>query len=58
MGINIDFELLLNSFLNNIRTEKYHDLYNEFNNFKKFYDFDINNINEFDTNIKINIIQK
>ena len=52
IGINIDFELLLNTFLNNIRQEKYDNLYSEFNNFKKFYDYDVKNNNDFDMDIK------
>lgn len=48
IGININFEVLLNTFLNNIRQEKYNNLYSEFNNFKKFYDYDVKHNNEFD----------
>ena len=36
MGFNL--ENVFNSFMNNIRNGKYNDLYQEYNNFKLFYD--------------------
>ena len=43
IGIDVDFELLLNNFLNNIRNNKYNDIFYEYKNFKKFYDYEIVN---------------
>ena len=48
IGLNVNFELLFNTFLNNIREDKYKNLYTEFKHFKKFYDYDINNQSNFD----------
>lgn len=43
-GISVDFELMLNNFLNNIRSGKYKDIYEEYKQFKKFYDIDFNKV--------------
>jgi DnaJ-class molecular chaperone len=43
-GISIDFELMLNNFLNNIRSGKYKDIYEEYRQFKKFYDVDFSKV--------------
>ena len=39
-GVSINFEIMLHSFLNNIRNGKYHSLIEEYQLFKKFYDND------------------
>jgi curved DNA-binding protein CbpA len=39
-GISINFEIMLHSFLNNIRNGKYHSLIEEYQLFKKFYEND------------------
>lgn len=39
-GISINFEIMLHSFLNNIRNGKYHSLIEEYQLFKKFYETD------------------
>lgn len=43
-GVSINFELMLNNFLNNIRSGKYKDIYDEYRQFKKFYDIDFNKV--------------
>lgn len=43
-GVSIDFDLMLNNFLNNIRSGKYKDIYDEYRQFKKFYDIDFNKV--------------
>ena len=44
-GISINFELILNNFLNNIRNGKYRDIYDEYKQFRKFYDIDFTKVN-------------
>lgn len=39
-GISLNFEIMLHSFLNNIRNGKYHSLIEEYQLFKKFYEND------------------
>lgn len=39
IGLNINLENVFNSFINNIRNGKYNDLYQEYNDFKLFYNF-------------------
>ena len=39
-GVSINFEIMLHSFLNNIRNGKYHSLIEEYQMFKKFYETD------------------
>lgn len=39
-GISLNFEIMLHSFLNNIRNGKYHSLIEEYQLFKKFYETD------------------
>ncbi len=39
-GININFEIMLHSFLNNIRNGKYYGLLEEYQMFRKFYEFE------------------
>ena len=58
MGLNLNLESVFNSFMNNIRNGKYNDLYQEYNNFKLFYDFD-NNDKDYDDLFKnINLKNK
>ena len=51
-GININFDIMLHSFLNNIRNGRYHNLLEEYKNFGKFYDIDFSNINVSYENLK------
>ena len=54
IGLNINLENVFNSFINNIRNGKYNDLYQEYNDFKLFYNF--GNDSEYDDLFKnINI---
>lgn len=56
IGLNINLENVFNSFINNIRNGKYSDLYQEYNDFKLFYNFEENNDKEYDDLFKnINI---
>ena len=65
-GISIDFELMLNNFLNNIRSGKYKDIYEEYTQFKKFYDLDFSKVElneeelrrKYEDNLKSNIPKK
>ena len=45
-GISINFEIMLHSFLNNIRNGKYHSLIEEYQMFKKFYETDNRQVNK------------
>jgi len=47
LGLNFNLENVFSSFMTNIRNGKYNDLYQEYNNFKLFYDLD-NNDTEYD----------
>lgn len=56
IGLNINLENVFNSFINNIRNGKYSNLYQEYNDFKLFYNFEENNDKEYDDLFKnINI---
>ena len=56
IGLNINLENVFNSCINNIRNGKYSDLYQEYNDFKLFYNFEENNDKEYDDLFKnINI---
>lgn len=56
IGLNINLENVFNSFINNIRNGKYSDLYQEYNDFKLFYNLEENNDKEYDDLFKnINI---
>lgn len=50
-GISINFEIMLHSFLNNIRNGKYHSLIEEYQMFKKFYETDGKYTNKYEERI-------
>ena len=51
-GININFDIMLHSFLNNIRNGRYNNLLEEYQVFSKFYNVDFSNFNVNFQNVK------